>query len=150
MVNKVYRRSFSYHWRPSREVLEGAWELLKKTSRLLKDQLEYLPTSGWFKHSWGHSTCGTRGCSRTTARAIKTTRRHPTRLQSTQGLVVLTSLGPLLRRVPGPTTRWTPETTQLGLHDTCWREARGLQKDSTRLGSCTCLNPCIVLLIVHD
>ena len=38
------------------------------------------------------------------AKAIKTTRRHPARLQSTRGLVVRTSLGPLLRWVLGPTT----------------------------------------------
>jgi hypothetical protein len=30
---------------------EDAWELLEKTSRLLKDQLEYLPASGCFKYS---------------------------------------------------------------------------------------------------
>jgi hypothetical protein len=30
------------------------------------------------------------------AKAIKSTRKHPARLQSTQGLVVWTSLGPLL------------------------------------------------------
>jgi hypothetical protein len=32
--------------------------------------------------------------------------------------VVWTSLGPLLRRVPGSTTRWAPGTTRLALHDT--------------------------------
>jgi hypothetical protein len=84
------------------------------------------------------------------AKAIKTTRRHPTRLQSTRGLVVWTSLGPLLRWVPGPTTRWAPGTTRLVLHSTCWRGAQGLQGDSTRLGSYTCPDPCNVLLIVHD
>jgi hypothetical protein len=31
--------------------LEDAWELLEKTSRLLKDQLEYLPASGCFEYS---------------------------------------------------------------------------------------------------
>jgi hypothetical protein len=36
---------------PSREELEDAWELLEKTSRLLKDQLEYLPASGCFEYS---------------------------------------------------------------------------------------------------
>jgi hypothetical protein len=53
-------------------------------------------------------------------------------------LVVWTSLGPLPRWVPGPTTRWAPGTTRLPLHDTCWREAQGLQRRSTRIGSCTC------------
>jgi hypothetical protein len=42
------------------------------------------------------------------AKAIKTTQRHPARLQSTQGLVIRTSLGPLLRWVLGPTTLWPP------------------------------------------
>jgi predicted ATP-grasp superfamily ATP-dependent carboligase len=37
--------------------------------------------------------------------AIKTTRIYPTRLQSTRGLVVWTSLGPLPQWVPGPTTQ---------------------------------------------
>jgi hypothetical protein len=35
----------------SRGELDDAWELLEKTSRLLKDQLEYLPSSGYFKYS---------------------------------------------------------------------------------------------------
>jgi hypothetical protein len=35
----------------SRGELEDAWELLEKTSRLLKDQLEYLPASGCFKYA---------------------------------------------------------------------------------------------------
>jgi hypothetical protein len=30
--------------------LGDAWELLEKTSRLLNDQLEYLPVSGCFKY----------------------------------------------------------------------------------------------------
>jgi hypothetical protein len=38
-------------------------------------------------------------------KAIKTTRNYPARLQSTLEPVVWTSLGPLLRWVPGPTTR---------------------------------------------
>jgi hypothetical protein len=33
-------------------------------------------------------------------------------------IVVWTSLGPLPRRVPGPTTRWAPGTTRLALHGT--------------------------------
>jgi hypothetical protein len=32
--------------------------------------------------------------------------------------VVWTSLGPLPRWVPGPTTRWSPRTTRFALHDT--------------------------------
>jgi hypothetical protein len=32
--------------------------------------------------------------------------------------VVWTSLGPLHRWVPGPTTRWAPRTTRLALHGT--------------------------------
>jgi hypothetical protein len=34
------------------------------------------------------------------------------------GSVVWTSLGPLSRWVPGPTTWWAPGTTRLALHDT--------------------------------
>jgi hypothetical protein len=52
------------------------------------------------------------------AKAIKTTRNYPARLQSTLGLVVCTSLGPLLWWVPVPTTRWDPGTTRLVLHGT--------------------------------
>jgi hypothetical protein len=52
--------------------------------------------------------------------------------------VVWTSLGPLPRWVPGPTTRWAPGTTRLALHGTCWREAQGLRRRSTRIGSYTC------------
>jgi hypothetical protein len=44
-------RQCEYYRRPSRGELEDAWELLEKTSRLLKDQLEYLPASGCFKYS---------------------------------------------------------------------------------------------------
>jgi hypothetical protein len=50
--------------------------------------------------------------------AVKTTRNYPARLQSTPGLVVWTSLGPLPRWVPEPTTRWAPGTTRLGSHGT--------------------------------
>jgi hypothetical protein len=49
-------------------------------------------------------------------KAVKTTRRHPARLQSTHGLVVWTSQGPRPRQVPGPTTAWAPRTTLLRLH----------------------------------
>jgi hypothetical protein len=52
-------------------------------------------------------------------------------------LVIWTSLGPLPQWVPGLTTRWTPRTTRLALHGTCWREAQGLRRRSTRIGSCT-------------
>jgi hypothetical protein len=69
------------------------------------------------------------------AKAIKTTRRHLTRLQSTRGLVVRTSLGSLLWWIPGPTTAWAPGTTRLGLQGTRWREAQGIWRISTRLGS---------------
>jgi hypothetical protein len=44
-------RQSEYYKRSSRGELEDAWELLEKTSRLLKDQLEYLPASGCFKYS---------------------------------------------------------------------------------------------------
>jgi hypothetical protein len=44
-------RQHEYYRRPSRGELEDAWELLEKTSRLLKDQLEYLPASRCFKYS---------------------------------------------------------------------------------------------------
>jgi hypothetical protein len=64
--------------------------------------------------------------------------------------VVWTSLGPLLRWVSGPTIRWAPGTTRLVLHGTCWRGAQGLQRNSTQLGSCTCPDPCKLLLAVHD
>jgi hypothetical protein len=83
-------------------------------------------------------------------KAIKSTRNYPTRLQSTRGFVVWTSLGPLFWWVPGPTTRWAPGTTRLVLHGTCWHGAQGLQRNSTRIGRCTCPDPCKVLLAVHD
>jgi hypothetical protein len=51
-------------------------------------------------------------------KAVKTTRSYPARLQSTRGLVLWTSLGPLPRLVPGPTTRWALGTTRLGPHGT--------------------------------
>jgi hypothetical protein len=51
-------------------------------------------------------------------KTIKTTRNYPARLQSTWGLVVWTSLGPLLWWVPGPTTRWALGNTRLVLHGT--------------------------------
>jgi hypothetical protein len=51
-------------------------------------------------------------------KAIKTIRSYPSRLQSTRGLFVWTSLGPLLWWVPGPTTRWAPGTTRQVLHGT--------------------------------
>jgi hypothetical protein len=44
-------RQHEYYRRPSRGELEDTWELHEKTSRLLKDQLEYLPASGCFKYS---------------------------------------------------------------------------------------------------
>jgi hypothetical protein len=64
--------------------------------------------------------------------------RSQNSLSSIMEGVVWTSLCPLPRWVPGPTTRWAPRTTRLALHGTCWREAQGLQSRSTRLGSCTC------------
>jgi hypothetical protein len=64
--------------------------------------------------------------------------------------VVWTSLGPIPRWVPGTTTRWAPGTTRLALHGTRWREARGLQRRSTRIGSCTCPALCRGLLDVLD
>jgi hypothetical protein len=59
-------RPCEYYWRPSRKELEDTWELLEKTSRLLKDRLEYLPASGCFKYSWGLLACSARGHLRTT------------------------------------------------------------------------------------
>jgi hypothetical protein len=44
-------RKCEYYRRHSREELEDAWELLEMTSRLLKDQLEYLLALGCFKYS---------------------------------------------------------------------------------------------------
>jgi hypothetical protein len=75
---------------------------------------------------------------------------YPTRLQSTRMLVVWTSLGPLPRRVLGPTTWWAPGTTRLGLHGTCWCEAQGPWWRSTRIGSYACPVPCRELLDVHN
>jgi hypothetical protein len=69
------------------------------------------------------------------AKVVKTTRRHPARLQSAQGLVVWISLGPLLRQVPGPTTVWAPGTTRLELHGARRRAAQGNQRASTRFGN---------------
>jgi hypothetical protein len=43
-----------------------------------------------------------------------------------------------------------PGTTQLVLHGSCWRGAQELQRNSTRLRSYTCSDPCKVLLAVHD
>jgi hypothetical protein len=83
-------------------------------------------------------------------KAVKTTRSYPARLQSTQRLVIWTSLGPLPRWVPGPTTRWAPGTTRLVPHGTWWREAQGLQWRSTRIGSYTYHVLCRGLLYVHD
>jgi hypothetical protein len=48
--------------------------------------------------------------------------------------------------LPGPTTSVGartdylvgPGTTRLALHGTCWPEAQGLRRRSTRIGSCTC------------
>jgi hypothetical protein len=57
-------------------------------------------------------------------KAVKTTRNYPAWLQSTQGLVVWTFLGPLPRWVPGLTTRWAPGTTRLVPHGTWWRGAQ--------------------------
>jgi hypothetical protein len=67
-------------------------------------------------------------------------------------------LGACRMDITGPTTQvgtrtdysGGPGTTQLGLRDTCWRGAQGLQRDITRLGSYTCPDPCKVLLAVHD
>jgi hypothetical protein len=42
-----------------------------------------------------------------------------------KAIVLWISLGLLPRWVPGLTTQWAPETTRLGLHDTCWRGAQG-------------------------
>jgi hypothetical protein len=61
-----FSRQGEYHWRSSREELEDAWELFEKTSRLLKDQLEYLLASVCFKYSWGVLACSTWGRLRTT------------------------------------------------------------------------------------
>jgi hypothetical protein len=44
----------------------------------------------------------------------------------TENFVVWTSLGLLPRWVPGPTTRWAPGTTRLGLHDTVGVEHKDL------------------------
>jgi hypothetical protein len=64
-------RQHEYHWRPSREELGDAWELIEKTSRLLQDQLEYLLASRCFKYSWGLLACRTWGCSRTTRQGLQ-------------------------------------------------------------------------------
>jgi hypothetical protein len=40
------------------------------------------------------------------------------RMNVANSTVVWTSLGPLPRWVPGPTTRWAPETTRLVPHGT--------------------------------
>jgi hypothetical protein len=83
-------------------------------------------------------------------KAIKTTRNYSARLQSTRGLVVWTSLGPLLWWVARPTTRWAHGTTRLVLHGTWWSEAQELRWSSTRIGSCACPDPCKDVLAVHD
>jgi hypothetical protein len=53
---------------------EDAWELLEKTSRLLKHQVEYLPASGCFKYSRG--LLSTKTCQ------IKRNRRNPAKNSS--------------------------------------------------------------------
>jgi hypothetical protein len=60
--------------------------------------------------------------------------------------------------IPGPTTQvGTMTDYSVGPWDylTCatrhrWHGAQGLQRDSTRLGSYTCPDPCNVLLAVLD
>jgi hypothetical protein len=94
--------------------------------------------------------CSTRGRVRTTLQGHQDhSKNYPPRLQSTLGLVVWTSLGSLLRWVPGPTTRWAPGTTRLVLHGTWWRGAQGHWR-STRIGIYACPEPCKELLDVHD
>jgi hypothetical protein len=80
-------------------------------------------------------------------KAVKTTRSYRAGLQSTRGLVVWTSLGPLPRWVPGSTARWAPGTTRLVPHGTWWREAQGLRWRSTRIGSYTYHVLCRGLLV---
>jgi hypothetical protein len=69
---------------------------------------------------------------------LETTGEIFQKLFGDDGVVVWTSLGPLPWWVPGPTTQWAPGTTRLALHGTCWREAQGLRRRSTQIGSCTC------------
>jgi hypothetical protein len=125
-------RQHEYYWRPSREALGDAWGLLEKTSRQLKDQLEYLPASGWFKHSWGLSACSTWGRSRTTHQDYSKTFYLTTKYS---GAYHTDIPGPTTQVGTGPTTPWAPGTTRLGLHSTCWHGAQGLQRISTLLGS---------------
>jgi hypothetical protein len=129
-------RQHEYYSRPSREELGDAWELLKKTSRLISwSTFQPQVDSSTLGDFWLVELEDAQGLL---VKAIKTTRNHPAQLQSTWGLVVWTSLDPLLWWVPRPTTRWAPGTTRLVLHCTCWREAQGLQRNSIRIGSYTC------------
>jgi hypothetical protein len=60
---------------------------------------------------------------------------HPARLQSTRGLVVWTSQGPVPGRELELTTAWALGTTRLGLHSARRRGEQGNQRVSTRFGS---------------
>jgi hypothetical protein len=59
----------------------------------------------------------------------------PPDIIKTASSVVWTSLGPILRRVPGPTTVWALGTTRLELHGARRLGAQGNQRASTRLGN---------------
>jgi hypothetical protein len=62
--------------------------------------------------------CSTRGRLRTTRQGHQDYSKLSYSTTKSRGLVVWISLGPLPRRVPGPTTRWAPGTTRLVPHGT--------------------------------
>jgi hypothetical protein len=87
------------------------------------------------------------------AKAIKTTRKTSCSTTKYSGACRTCRMD-----IPGPTTPlgtrtdysagpWDYSTCAIG---TRWCGAQGLQRNSTRLGSCTCSDPCKVLLAVHD
>jgi hypothetical protein len=125
-------------WRPSREALEDAWDYLRRLqdcSNISWSTFQPRDASTTLEDFWLVVLGDAWGLL---IKVVKTTWSYPSRLQSTRGLVVWTSLGPLPRWVPGQTTRWAPGSTRLALHGTWWHEAQGLLRRSTRLGSCTC------------
>jgi hypothetical protein len=77
-------------------LIEDTWELLEKTSRLLKDQLEYLLASGCFKYSWGLLSCSTQGRLRTTCQGHQE--------YSKLSCSTTKYLGACRMDLPGPTT----------------------------------------------
>jgi predicted ATP-grasp superfamily ATP-dependent carboligase len=126
--NVILRMAFSI-WFLRQEYTSTIEDLQEENSRMLGDysrKLQDYPRISWstFQPRDASSTLEDfwlvvlRDIWELLVKAIKTTRNYPARLQSTRGLIIWTSLGPLLRWVLGPTTQWAPGTTRLVLHGT--------------------------------